>query len=98
MTRLLASTAAILLAISAHPALADAPTADVRYGDLDLSTREGRATLDRRIDAAARNLCSVGASRDLRQAMASQRCYRVALDSTRTQLAAAITKKRRAAI
>jgi len=34
-----------------------AATAHVRYGDLDLSTASGRATLDSRIDRAARATC-----------------------------------------
>jgi len=35
----------------------DAATAHVRYGDLDLSTAAGRATLDGRISHAARTVC-----------------------------------------
>ena len=34
-----------------------AATAHVRYGDLDLSTVSGRATLDSRINRAARTTC-----------------------------------------
>jgi len=34
-----------------------AATAHVRYSDLDLSTVSGRATLDSRIDRAARSTC-----------------------------------------
>lgn len=36
---------------------AQAATAHVRYGDLDLATASGRATLDGRIDRAARAVC-----------------------------------------
>ena len=95
MTRILALTAAAILAASAQPALAE--SAVVGFADLDLSTSEGRAALDRRIDRAARNVCRMTGPRELREMMASRRCYEVAIDSTRTQLAAAVTKKTRAA-
>lgn len=36
---------------------AQAATAHVRYGDLDLATAAGRATLDSRIDRAAHTAC-----------------------------------------
>ena len=36
---------------------AEAATARVRYGDLDLTTASGRATLDSRISRAARSTC-----------------------------------------
>lgn len=47
------------------PAMAEGQSADlvsttVPFGDLDLSTASGRATLDKRIDKAARDVCEHG--------------------------------------
>lgn len=54
-----------LTAVGAIPALAaadrdgvDAPSATVRYQDLDLSTRAGQAKLRRRVSRAADRVCS----------------------------------------
>ena len=63
--RVFAATAAVAasfatLAIGTAPAYAQtAETVDVavRYGDLDLSTAKGAATLDRRIARAAETIC-----------------------------------------
>lgn len=52
---LLASTLAVA---TAPAAIAAANETEVRYGDLDLSTEAGRATLDTRIARAARAVCS----------------------------------------
>lgn len=41
------------------PAAASAESRMVRHDDLNLSTPAGMAVLDRRIDAAARNVCGV---------------------------------------
>mgnify|MGYP001103103150 CR=1 FL=1 len=45
------------------PAMASAQeqqrTASISYTDLDLSTEDGRATLDQRIDRAARQVCEL---------------------------------------
>jgi UrcA family protein len=94
MTKILTLTAAAILAVSAQPAFAESTV--VKYGDLDLSTSDGRAALDRRIDRAARTVCRMTGPRELSEMIESQRCYRIAIDSTRTQLAAAIAKKTRA--
>jgi UrcA family protein len=54
----------ITLAIAAAPAVA-APTADdtvtvrIAYGDVDVTSAEGRATIEARIDAKARKACTV---------------------------------------
>lgn len=42
----------------AVPAMAQAQHARIRYADLDLASSAGRATLDKRIDAAARTACA----------------------------------------
>lgn len=45
-------------AIFAAPALAET-TVDVKYADLDLSTKAGQDKLERRIDSAARSACGM---------------------------------------
>ena len=52
--------AATALALPVVPAMAQNASISVPYADLDLSSPEGRATLDKRIDAAARKVCGVG--------------------------------------
>lgn len=51
--------AALAAACLAVPAVAADNTVQigVRYADLDLSTEAGRATLDQRVEAAAREMC-----------------------------------------
>jgi len=54
--------AAIVLLLATASATVPAAAAEtaqigVRYADLDLSTEEGRATLDRRIEESARAIC-----------------------------------------
>ena len=61
MTRLSPFAFAAAIAATGISVLASSPvhaaTAHVRYGDLDLSTASGRATLDSRINRAARTVC-----------------------------------------
>ena len=56
MTRF--ALALIVSAGLALPTVAQANHVQVRYGDLDLSTSAGRATLDKRIGTAARSACT----------------------------------------
>jgi UrcA family protein len=57
-------TRTLILALSltaAAPALAaEAPTAEVRIADLDLSTAQGQQRLETRVKSAARDLCATG--------------------------------------
>ena len=52
--------AATALALPVVPAMAQNASVSVPYADLDLSSPEGSATLDKRIDAAARKVCGIG--------------------------------------
>lgn len=52
---------AIALTSLAAPALAQEVRFTVEYRDLDLATEAGQATLERRIDTAARKACGVEA-------------------------------------
>lgn len=58
--------APFILALSAAslavPAAAEPAELKVKYSDLDLSTEAGQATLNRRIDQSARQLCGRGVS------------------------------------
>jgi UrcA family protein len=64
-----ASALATAAVIKAVPALAEAAPAQsvsiVRTADLDLSTRDGRQALDRRLVTAASEVCGEGADVDL---------------------------------
>jgi len=95
MTNTLTIAAAALVAVLAVPA--SAKSIAVPYGDLDLSAAEGRATLDKRITAAARKVCPTIDGLELRAQMAAKACYRVALASAQPQLAAATARRSRAA-
>ena len=60
MSRILFLIAGAILALLDSPAVAapiELPARSVSLGDLDLSTEAGRIRLDRRIVAAARNVC-----------------------------------------
>lgn len=54
---MLAAAAAVAAGTPAAATDTATRTVKVRYADLDLSTRAGRATLDRRIDAALEQVC-----------------------------------------
>ncbi len=59
---MLRSTILITALVASTPCLAEAPDTEVKrevvsYGDLDISTASGRATLDRRISVAAYRVC-----------------------------------------
>ena len=82
----------LLIAAAAAPALAQdaAPPAATRisYADLNLGRPEGRATLDRRLRHAARQLCPGKDVRTLTEQMQARACVALTLRSAR-QLAAA---------
>ena len=71
----LAALAATAISVSAS---ASVPRAEgsriVRYADLDLSAAAGRTRLERRLEAAARDLCGNAASGDLATASAVRAC------------------------
>jgi UrcA family protein len=72
-------------------------TAAVRYGDLDLGSDAGRATLERRLRTAARQVCDTGIDDVVAQAD-QQRCRSEAVVATRraveTAVAAAAAERR----
>ncbi len=63
---------ALLLPVAATAG--DHRSAMVRYGDLNLASDAGRASLETRIRAAVRSVCAAGDSRNLRELAASAAC------------------------
>lgn len=91
MTRTFIAAAAF--ATFAIAGAAQAATATIQVGNLDLATAEGQATLDAKIQAAARKVCSapVPASRILR---IDESCTSKARASVEQQVAALRTATR----
>lgn len=85
-----------LVAAAAPAAPASAETASVvrteqvRYGDLDLASADGRATLDHRIRAASRRVCASDAV-TLASRSAVNRCVDNAIGGARAQLSDTVT-------
>ncbi len=87
-------------AVLAAPAAATEAVGEriaVTYSDLDLATKTGQQTLDRRIDRAARNVCHMD---DLRTGRATppsreRRCYTETMHSVHDQVAELIARRDR---
>ena len=88
MTRFL--LAAAVAASLATPAASR--SIEVRAGDLDLTTAEGRAMLDTRVGRAARNVCAAHGVRGLAELAMATECRRIALDSAQAQVAALVAR------
>lgn len=85
-----AALANVAVAVPAHAAEPSAPTASVRYADLDLATPDGVARLDRRIRIAAKSVCGEADPRDLARMAPVQQCRAKAIVSAAPQIASAI--------
>jgi UrcA family protein len=91
LKRLVLSAAALACAAIAAPTLAEPVTLAVPYGDLDLTTQDGRAILDIRLARAARMVCGdVSATRDLLAKRAHRACVAEARANTRDQVELAL--------
>lgn len=97
MIRILTIAAAMAVATQVAPAPAQAASLAVGYADLDLSSAEGHAMLNARIDRAARRVCAAEDPRNVRQLAAAGACYRVALASAQPKLAALKSERVRTA-
>ena len=83
------ATVASVLTVPAFAAEPNGQSVRVEYNDLNLATAEGQEMLDRRLDAAARQVCGIDdvqtgtriGSRD------AKRCYRDAKASLQAQFA-----------
>ena len=71
------------------------PTIAVHYGDLDLNLAEGRATLDRRLRAAARRVCRRYIVPSPYHPSARRRCQRATLVPARETASAAAAAQAR---
>ena len=91
-TLITAAAALAASAFSAAPAVAQTPdrTVVVRFADLDLSTRAGQASLDRRLASAVTYLCGTPSAADPDGRRTVRAC--------RTDLHAAIAPQRAAAL
>jgi UrcA family protein len=78
------------LALTATPAFAK--DVEVRYADLDLASTEGQKILETRIARAAREACDYEArvTGSHLPSPEARACYRKAVDSARTMMAAKI--------
>ena len=87
MTKAIVSALAGLTMLVATEAQAKAAVGEeivsieVRYGDLNLHSQEGRRELDRRVNAAVREICQDFGTRDLAEFMAVRRCVKEASKS-----------------
>jgi UrcA family protein len=78
MNKLLFASALSRLAASPTLAATAPRTQSVSYRDLDLARPEGRATLDRRIENAIRDVCETSAHyASLREFVETRRCLRL---------------------
>ena len=68
--------AALALAATAQPAAAETVSIAVPYGDLNLSTEAGMATLAGRIAAASRRICGEADVRSVHDGRDHQQCVR----------------------
>lgn len=88
-------TRTLILALSLTPAApalaADAPTAEVRIADLDLSTARDQQRLETRVKSAARTLCHTGIGGTAERARETQ-CIADALAAAKPQADRAIAR------
>ena len=70
--------------------ITDAPTALVRYGDLNLASHAGRARLDRRVGLAARKLCGTYMTQEHNAARPVRACQSAVFASAKPQVEAVI--------
>ncbi|HEU4625744.1 MAG TPA: UrcA family protein [Steroidobacteraceae bacterium] len=73
-------SAAATLAHAGTPAADDVPSVKVHYADLDLSTSYGAATLYKRIEGAARQVCPSSNALNLRAANVTRNCMAQAIE------------------
>lgn len=82
-----AAASAFGLVLAAQSAAAS--QVSVQHADLDLSTAQGQAELDKRIDRAARKACTVSAPTGTMLKKLDQECYASAVSSGRKNFALA---------
>ena len=84
-------TLALAAALATVPAAAFAapPSVAVKVADLDLSTPQGQAKLDKRIDRAAKEVCTsrVATTGSIVSSTVDQTCYKEARQKVQEQVA-----------
>jgi UrcA family protein len=97
--RMMISAAAATLALVATTASAGSvepgDSVAVRFGDLDLKTDKGVATLKRRIDRAATQACGTYSFGDLKRMAAVDACRNYALNSATPEIRLAVAAAHR---
>jgi UrcA family protein len=78
---------ALSLVAFATPVSAETQSVTVSYGDLDLDTPQGIATLESRIQAASRKICGSTEVRDIHDGVDQQRCVQATNASVTIELA-----------
>ena len=92
-TIFLAAVAATAATIS-FPAFAaeTAPTAEVHYSDLNLTSADGAQALKLRVSRAAKRVCTDNGDRTLAGAAEARKCARIALAKAMPQVELALVK------
>lgn len=90
MRKSIVTVLAALTASIAVPATAEEVSVTVAFGDLNLASPAGRATLDKRIAAAVNRVCAQAERRDLAGRMAWDECKAATLADAMEQLAAVL--------
>lgn len=78
--------AALLAALVAAPAAAEDVSVIVSYADLDLTSPDGAAVLDRRIEAAAEKVCVRPDVREIKAMTAWEECKAASINDAKDQL------------
>lgn len=86
--------AALSLAVLPTPASAQTTSVTVPIADLDLSTEAGRATLERRVEAAKDRVCGQVEERKVREGADRRRCLEEVETSVRAEIARLTAKDR----
>lgn len=76
------------------PTSGEALQATVTYADLDLSTKAGQKTLDRRITGAVRKICGNQRSATLTERRAIQRCHSSAMNDANDKAEIVVARAR----
>jgi len=87
MNKSIMAFAALASAAACAPAFAAPMSASVRTADLNLASPAGRATLERRISLAAKQVCIVEGSRDLSAMIEGNKCYHDAVSAAQHEVA-----------
>ncbi|WP_150124967.1 UrcA family protein [Tsuneonella mangrovi] len=84
----------LALVAVASPVMAQKPVkVPVRYEDLDISTPQGQAAFDNRIDEAVRNVCGADVWMNAKEYFDIDHCMKAAYADARAQRQAAIARR-----